>query len=291
MTDIHTTASLRREVAGTVALLVDKEDFTAMQQHVSFAHDDYSRYLDHIDDLLKTLTAEGGHITVALFDPEDYADYCHQTGLEPDYPSSRARYTADRAATGPRVTYRGQRLPDLISTLIDTAVRHATHTYATMLLAEGCEGPDYNQDRAGIALGHTSHLLHRLLDAAGPGTHHLVCSVTVDHEQLTATLHAARDITGATVLGTDESTQFCTVLAVGIALGSPGGIVLRTTTPSAPDQLHGWRLEAGHLHPLTEAEVFSAYCTDAQTGEPLAPEPHVDYCAGFPLTPDNHPHS
>ncbi|MFD7981624.1 hypothetical protein [Streptomyces sp. NPDC059071] len=292
-TDADLRRALRRETAGTLALLADEEDFTAMRQYETFAFDDHARYLDHVEDLLHTLTTHGGHTTVALFDPEDYADYCADTALDPDHPTSRARYTAERAATGPRVQYTGQPLTTLVPTLIDTAVRRATWEYATTLLTETGPCADCGQDIGRASFDRASQLLLRLLDAAGPGTHHLVCSVPVDAEQLIATLHVTRDTTGPARIDSAEGAEFVTVLAAGIALHSPGGLVLRTTTPGDRDRLHGWRLHAGLLHPLTEAEVFDAYCTDARTGEPIAPEPHVDYRPGFPLAPphdDTHPH-
>lgn len=62
--------------------------------------------------------------------------------------------------------------------------------------------------------------------------------------------------------------------------------MLRTTSPGAQDRVHGWRLIRGGLVPLSAGEVFSAYCTDADTGEPVAPESHVEYCAGFDLGAD-----
>ncbi|MFI8517906.1 hypothetical protein ACIGEZ_08805 [Streptomyces sp. NPDC085481] len=295
MTQRHTTASmrraLRREVPSTVALLADEEDFTAMRQYETFAFDDHTRYLAQIEALLKTLAGQGGHTTVALFDPEDYAEYCADTGLDPDHPASRSRYTAERAATGPRVTYTGQPLDALVPLLIDTAVRRATWEYATMLLTEAGECADCGQDIGRASFDRASHLLLRLLDAAGPGTHHLVCSVPATDEQLLAVLHATREATGPARLDSSEGAEFVTVLATGIALDTPGGVVLRTSTPGAPDRLHGWRLHHGRLHPLSEAEVFDAYCTDARTGEPIAPEAGVDYRAGFPLGPDDpHPH-
>ncbi|MEU8622851.1 hypothetical protein [Streptomyces sp. NPDC048623] len=284
--------ALRREVAGTVALLADEEDFTAMRQYTTFAFDDHGRYLAQVEALLKTLAARGGPTAVALFDPEDYADHCTATGLDPDHPTSRGHYTAERAATGPRVPYTGQPLADLVRTLVDTAVRHATWEYATMLLTDAGPCADCGQDIGRAAFDRASHLLLGLLDAAGPGTHHLVCSVPAEDDQLIAALHTTRDTTGPARLDTSQGAEFLSVLAAGIALGNPGGVVLRTTVPGAPDRLHGWRLHDGRLHPLTEAEVFDAYCTDARTGEPIAPEPHVDYRAGFPLThPDDpHPH-
>ncbi|MFJ9827740.1 hypothetical protein ACIRSU_25760 [Streptomyces sp. NPDC101160] len=285
--------ALRREIAGTVALLADEEDFTAMRQYASFAFDDHARYLAHVDELLKTLAAQVGHTTVALFDPEEYADYCADTGLDPDHPASRSRYTAERAAGGPRVTYTGQPLDALVPLLVDTAVRRATWEYATMLLTDAGTCADCGQDIGRASFDRASQLLLRLLDAAGPGTHHLVCSVPAEGDQLIALLHTTRDSSGPARLDTAEGAEFVTVLAAGIARSTPGGVVLRTSTPGAPDRLHGWRLHQGRLVPLTEAEVFDAYCTDARTGEPISPEPHVDYRAGFPLTPDDpghHPH-
>ncbi|MET8509270.1 hypothetical protein ABZV60_32275 [Streptomyces sp. NPDC004787] len=289
-----TTAALRRalrhEVAGTVALLADEEDFTAMRQYETFPFDDHRRYLAHVEALLKNLAARGGHTTVALFDPEDYADHCAATGRDPDHPASRAAYTAERAATGPRVHYTGQALATLLPTLVDTAVRHATWEYATLLLTDAGPCADCGQDIGRASFDRASHLLLRLLEAAGPGTHHLVCSVPAEDEQLLATLHTTRDATGPARLDSTEGAEFLTVLAAGLALRSPGGLVLRTTTPGAPDRLHGWRLNDGTLHPLTEAEVFDAYCTDARTGEPIAPEPGADYRAGFPLDTTDDPH-
>lgn len=294
MTTHHTTAALRRalrrEVPSTVALLADEEDFTAMQRYETFAFDDHARYLDHVEDLLRTLDAEGGHTTLALFDPEEYADYCADTGLDPDHPASRSRYTAERAATGARLTYTGQPLHTLVPLLVDTAVRRATWEYATMLLTDAGTCADCGKDIGHASFERASRLLVRLLDTAGPGTHHLVCSVPAGSEQLLAVLHTTRDNTGPTRLDSSEGAEFVTVLATGIALDAPGGVVLRTQTPDAPARLHGWRLHHGRLHPLTEAEVFDAYCTDARTGEPISPEPDVDYRAGFPLAHDDDPH-
>ncbi|WP_329418833.1 hypothetical protein [Streptomyces sp. NBC_01268] len=297
MTDHRTTETLRRalrsEVPSTVALLADEEDFTTMRQYGTFAFDDHTRYLAHVEELLRTLAAEGGPTTLALFDPEEFADYCADTGLDPDHPTSRGRYTAERAATGARLAYTGQPLATLVPALVDTAVRRATWEYATMLLTDAGTCADCGKDIGHASFERASRLLVRLLDTAGPGTHHLVCSVPAGDEQLLAVLHTSRDTTGPARLDSSEGAEFVTVLATGIALGTPGGVVLRTHAPDAPARLHGWRLHQGRLHPLTEAEVFDAYCTDARTGEPISPEPGVDYRAGFPLTPDDddtHPH-
>ncbi|MDN3295723.1 hypothetical protein QWM81_17030 [Streptomyces ficellus] len=278
--------ALRREVPSTVGVLADEQDFTAMRRYRTFTFDDHDLYLRQIDDLLRILAARGGHTTVALFDPEDYAEYCTEAGLDPDTPASRSRFTAELAATGPCVPYTGQPIDRLVPLLINRAVRQATWEYAAMLLTDLGECADCGQDIGRAAFERASHTLTRLLEEAGPGTHHLVCSVPAD-EQLLAALHAERPEDGPARLDSTEGAEFVTVLAAGIALERPGGLVLRTTTPAAPDRVHGWRLDRGRLIALTAAEVFNAYCTDADTGEPLPPEPNVDYRAGFDITPDD----
>jgi hypothetical protein len=53
---------------------------------------------------------------------------------------------------------------------------------------------------------------------------------------------------------------------------------MRTTAPDATDRVYGWRLRGENLEPLTAAEVFDAYCTDADSGDLVSPESGVDYC-------------
>ncbi|MEW1724934.1 hypothetical protein [Streptomyces sp. NPDC093109] len=274
---------LRREVPGVVGLLADEQDFTAMRRYRTFTFDDHPAYLREIDGLLRSLASRGLHTTVALFDPEEYAEFCADTGLDPDTAAGRTRYTATLPATGAAVRYTGQPLDTLLPELINTAVRRATWEYATTLLADLGECADCGQDIGRAAFDRASHLLARLLEAAGPGTHHLVCSVPAADGQLLAVLQAHRPEEAPAGLDATEGAEFVSVLATGIALETAGGVVLRTTTPGAPDRLHGWRLQRGGLVALTEGEVFSAYCTDADTGEPVAPESGVEYRAGFDL--------
>lgn len=275
--------ALRRDVPATVGLLVDEQDFAAMRAYGSFAFDDHPGYLDQIEGLLRALHQEGGHTTVARFDPEDFARYCSEAGLDPDTSASRSRYTAEVAVTGATVAYTGQPLDSLVPLLVNRSVRLATWEYATSLLGGLGTCADCDEDIGRAAFERAAQLLVDLLDAAGPGAHHLVCSVPAGDDQLLAVLRATRTDSSPVALDSSEGAEFATVLAVGIALESSGGVVLRTSAPDAPDRLHGWRLHHGRLLPLTEAEVFSAYCTDADTGEPLSPEPGVDYCAGFDL--------
>ncbi|MFI9630113.1 hypothetical protein [Streptomyces sp. NPDC052042] len=284
--------TLRREAPSTIGLLADERDFAAMRRYRTFAFDDHPTYLRQVEDLLRSLAAQGGHATVALFDPEEYAEFCAESGIAPDSPASRSRFTAEIAASGATVAYTGQRIDDLIPLLIDRAVRRATWEYAAMTLAGLGECTDCGRDVGRAAFDRASHLLSRMLGTAGTGTHHLVCSAPTQSEHLIAVLHAECDAEGPTRLDAAEGAEFATVLAVGIALEKTGGVVLRTSTPGARDRVHGWRLDRGSLVPLTAGEVFNAYCTDADTGDPVAPEPHVDYCAGFDLgvdEPEEHP--
>lgn len=278
--------TLRREAPSTIGLLVDAEDFAAMRHYRSFTFDDHTVYLRQVEGLLKALAAQGMHATVALFDPDDYAEFCAEASLEPDARTSRSRFTAEIAATGATVAYTGQRIDALIPLLVSRAVRRATWEYATLLLAGLGECADCGQDIGRAAFDRASHLLVRMMETAGPGTHHVVCSTPTEGEQLLAVLHTEADADGPARFEASEGAEFATVLAVGVALETHGGVVLRTTNPGAPDRVHGWRLMRGSLVPLTAGEVFTAYCTDADTGEPVSPESGVEYCAGFDLGAD-----
>ncbi|MFI5803849.1 hypothetical protein [Streptomyces sp. NPDC051561] len=285
----HTQAmrrTLRREVPSTVGLLVDEEDFAAMAGYRTFTFDDHTVYLQLVAELLTALASQGLHTTVALFDPEEFEEFCTSTGLDPDTPETRARFTAEVAARGACVPYAGQPLDTLVPTLINQAVRQATWDCATLLLADLGNCADCGKDIGREAFERASYLVVGLLQGAGPGLHHLVCSVTADDEQLLAVLHVEVSQDGLPELLDDDGAQFVTVLAAGLALNSPGGVVLRTTRNDEPDRVYGWRLDHGRLAALTEAEVFNAYCTDAETGEPVAPESGVDYCAGYPIVND-----
>lgn len=269
---------LRREIAGTIGLLTDEHDFRAMRRYRSFTFDDHQLYLRQVEALLKTRASQGSHTTVALFDPQEYADYCAETGLDPDIPSSRTRFTAELATTGPTVPYQGQPLTDLVPVLVDEAVRQATWEYASTLLARLGACASCGEDIGRAAFTRASDLLVRILDTAGPGNRHLVCSVSTIPETLLAVLHADQDDEGALQLDEAEALEFTTVLALGIATKSPGGLVMRTSAPGTTDRVYGWRLRGEGLTPLTAGEVFDAYCTDIETGDLISPESDVDYC-------------
>ncbi|MFF7857734.1 hypothetical protein [Streptomyces sp. NPDC007904] len=269
--------ALHREIAGTIGLLTDEHDFRAMRRYRTFTFDDHATYLEHVEAVLRTRALQGGHTTVALFDPEEYADFCRKSGLDPDSHTSRTRFTAELAAGGPAVPYDGRPLSDLLPTLVDEAVRQVTWEYATTLLARLGPCASCGEDLGRSAFARASQLLTRVLDTAPPGDRHLVCSVSGPPETLVAVLRAD-DVAGRMELEETEVLEFTTVLAVGLATDRPGGLVMRTSAPGRPDRIHGWRLRAHGLQPLTAGEVFDAYCTDVESGDLIAPESNVDYC-------------
>ena len=285
---------LRREIVGTIGLLTDEHDFSVMRRYRSFVFDDHTTYLRQVESLLKSRAAQGGHTTLALFDPEDYAAFCAETGLDPEASASRARFTAQLAATGPTVPYDGRPLTALLPDLVDEAVRQATWEYATILLTRLGPCATCGEDIGRAAFTRASDLVVRILDTAPPGDRHLVCSVSAPAETLVAVLYSDQGTAGTTELDEAEALEFTSVLALGLATNSPGGLVMRVSSPGTADRVHGWRLRGGDLVPLSAAEVFDAYCTDAESGDLISPEPDVDYCAppdlGQEDTPPEHRH-
>ncbi|MET9698723.1 hypothetical protein ABZY31_17595 [Streptomyces sp. NPDC006529] len=283
---------LRREIPGTLGVIADPGDFAAMRGYRSFAFTDHEDYLAQADALLRSLALRGIHTTVVLFDPEEYADHCAERGTDPDTSAARTRFTADLAGTAASLPYGEEPLSALLPRLVDEAVRQATWEYATVLLSGIGSCADCGEDIGQASFDRAALILRRLLERAGPGHHHLVCSVPTQDEQLVAVLHA--DTTGDPAAppgaGGRERFDFVTVLATGLALGGPGGLVLRTTTGDLRDRVHGWRLDRGRLVTLSAAAVFNAYCTDADTGEPVPPEPGVEYCPGYEVDEAGPPH-
>ncbi|GAA0907800.1 hypothetical protein GCM10009574_100800 [Streptomyces asiaticus] len=268
-----------------MALLADERDFAAMRHYESFAFDDHGAYLREMEGLLKALAAKGVHTTVALFDPVAYEEFCADTRLDPDTAASRTRYTAELAVAGGTVTYEGQPIARLVPRLIGVAEEQATWEYATALLSRvGHHGECRDDTTARAAFDRAGAALRAVVEAVGPGVHHLVCSVPADGTSLVAVLHADAREAGPPKLAEPSGLVFRTVLACGFALRGAGGLVLRTIVADSPETVRGWALQDGWLRPLSEAEVFTAYCTDAETGEPIPPEHGVEYRAGIPLS-------
>ncbi|MDJ0346053.1 hypothetical protein QMK19_26070 [Streptomyces sp. H10-C2] len=279
--------ALRREAPSIVALLAGERDFAAMRRYrgFPFAFEDHPRYLRQMDGLLRSLASQGLFVTVTLFDPGEYAEYCADTGQDPDTPAARARYTADITAGGAAVAYTGQPVPRLIAQLAHETDRQAVWDRATEVLTTAGGSTDGGRDVGHAAFERASQALMRLIEAVGTGTHHAVCSVPLGDSPLLAVLTTDCHADGQVHFVEADALVFCTVLAAAAVSDSPGGIVVRTTGADGGDEVRGWSLHDGWPHPLTEAEVFNAYCTDAETGEPVPPEPGVAYRPGLPLRP------
>ena len=278
--------ALRGEAPTVVGLLLDDRDFSVLADHRSFPFTDYRQYLHGMTGLLRHLHGRGTHIAVTLFDPDAYADYCATTRLPPDTRGTRARFTAEVTTTGATVGYTGQSLAVLRTELAREADRRATWERASDALVDVGRCPDCGHDLAHCAFDRASHTLLRLVEAVGPGTHHVVCSLpAAEGPPLLAAVHVEADADGEIHLDESDALVLCTVMAAGTVTVRTGGLVLRTTDDEGTDTVRGWSLRDGLLHPLTEAEVFDAYCTDTATGEPVPPEPGVRYRAGITLPP------
>lgn len=278
--------ALRREAPTVVGLLLDEHDFTTMTGYRSFPFTDYGLYLRHLDGMLRSLHAQGTSIAVTPFDPERFADHCADNRRPPDTPGSRAHYTAEAGATGPALRYTRQPLHRLRSRLARVADLRTTRDRAAHLLAAAGRCRDCGELFAHCAFDLAAHTLLRLLAAAGPGTHHLVASLPPDDgPPLLAAAAITTTADGAIDLDDAETTALCTVMAAARLGTRPGGLVLRTTDRRGTDTVRGWTLHHEGPHPLTEAEVFDAYCTDPDTGDVLPPEPGVRYRAGLDLPP------
>ncbi|SEO51159.1 hypothetical protein [Actinacidiphila rubida] len=278
--------ALRAEAPTILGLLVDDGDFTAMTGYPSFPFTDYGRYLHHVDALLHSLHARGTHVAVTLFDPAAYAAYCTGTRQPPDRPGSRTRYTAEATTAGPAVPYARQPLDTLRGTLAREAEHRATWERATDLLMDAGRCTDCGEELVHCAFDRASHTLIRLVEAVGPGRHHVVASLPEDSRPpLLAAARIGSDEDGELHLDEADALLLCTVMAACAATVHPGGLVIRTTASDGTDTVRGWTLRGAVPHPLTEPEVFNAYCTDPDTGDPVPPEPGVRYAAGIPLPP------
>ncbi|MFD9484118.1 hypothetical protein ACFWBX_08950 [Streptomyces sp. NPDC059991] len=298
-------ALLAQQCPAIIAILGDTEDFTTAQTlypQLYAPYTDYPHYLAHIEHLLHTRAASGLHTLAICDDPGLYDRFCTDHHLDADTPTSHARFTWHTAThTNATVPYTGQPLDGFIHEVLHAALEHDTLEYARELLIDHASCPDCGNDLTRPALVHADDLLSVLLSQAPTGTSHLICAVATP-EPLVAMLHADlapdRDL-GQPFIVTDvfdgcdpAQTALCTtVLAAGIITHAHGGITLRTRLADSSEQVRGWRLCNGRLHPLTAAEVFAAYCTDIDTGEPVPPEHGVDYQSGYPLTrPEWHTH-
>ncbi|WP_165988355.1 hypothetical protein [Streptomyces sp. YIM 98790] len=267
----------------TVAVLADRASFALMHRYAAFRHESHAGYLRRLERHLRRLSRDGGYTQVALFDPEEYAEFCALRELNPDRAASRARYTGEIATAGPAVRYRGQPLSVLLPELLAVRDRQQLWSQCRELLLGAGSCPGCGTPHAECGVRRAAAGLAAVLEGTGPGVHHLVCTVIGDAGPVSAALHAERDAAGGTALPEPDTMLLSMVLAVALATGRPGGLVLRQAGPG--ETVLGWATEDGWLRPLAEAEIFAAYCTDPHTGEPLPPESGVAYRTAPSLPP------
>lgn len=283
---------LRREMPGMVAVVVDERDFATMRSYDSFVFDDHPGYLRQVEGLLRSLAGRGLHTRLAVFDPAEFAVFCAEEDLDPDSARSRTRYTAEVASSGAVVSYDGRPLNELLPQLLDGHARARTwnRLMGQLSLAGTCDrcGRDIGQ----AAFERAVQAVERLLQAIGPapGERILVCSVHGRAMPLVASVNLAAGDGPRQNENAPGLVLLCGVLAVAFATGCPGGLVLRTlpaaahaAQETANEEVRGWKARDGWLQALTEAQVFDAYCTHAETGEPVPPEPGVDHLPGITL--------
>lgn len=123
-------------------------------------------------------------------------------------------------------------------------------------------------------------LLMGLFGAVGDGCHTLTVSVTGRARGAVSVLpfHNFGEYTDV-----DEEAALDVIALLSLTSGRIGGAVVRTNHADDTSRVLGWRLGDCTAHPLGRAEVFSAYCADAATGEPIPPEPGTEYADAPPV--------
>ncbi|MGW2304464.1 hypothetical protein [Streptomyces sp. NPDC001809] len=117
-------------------------------------------------------------------------------------------------------------------------------------------------------------LLTGFLGAAGDGWHVLV-AVTAEKENPLRVAVQFHNEGEATALAPGDACEAMMTLIRAASTG--GGVVMRTNLADETSQVRGWKLKEFYARPLSAAEISHAYCTDAETGEPIAPEEGVEY--------------
>lgn len=84
------------------------------------------------------------------------------------------------------------------------------------------------------------------------------------------------------IVRTDPEEMRQVLSTVVDGLTSAGALILRTRVPGSDGdhtRARGWALRGGRWVGTAEAELFDAFCTDPDTGDPIPPEPGLNYVA------------
>lgn len=128
-------------------------------------------------------------------------------------------------------------------------------------------------------LSAAAHTLLRTLLHDVPGRHHLL-TLNTGHTVCTTVERRGRTFDV-------QRPEVVERLHLALLRGAPAGLVVRTLVDALPRPngerrsptrlVRGWRVDRSGLIPLDEAQMFDAHCTDAVSGEPVPPEPGVEY--------------
>ncbi|MFD3728851.1 hypothetical protein [Streptomyces sp. NPDC058671] len=131
-----------------------------------------------------------------------------------------------------------------------------------------------SHDRTPYEVQRAAALLMGFFDAVGDGCHVLVVAASANGDSLSITVPFHKDGEAADV-DPDDALEAMVILTLAAIVG--GGVVLRTCFADQTSEVRGWRLVEFYAKPLSASEIFSAYCTDAETGELIAPEWGLEY--------------
>ncbi|MFJ4879889.1 hypothetical protein ACIP93_32445 [Streptomyces sp. NPDC088745] len=138
-----------------------------------------------------------------------------------------------------------------------------------------------SHDRTPYEIERAAALLMGFLDAAGDGCHVLIIAASANGDGLSITVPFHND-GDTTDLDPDDALEAMEILTLAAMVG--GGAVLRTNLADHTTEARGWKLVEFYAKPLSAAQIFNAYCTDAATGELIPPEWGVEYVAAPRLT-------
>ena len=286
--------ALAREIASTVGLLADEHDFRGNAAVPDLRLRGPHRLPPAGRSSPQEPRGPGQPHHRRALRPRGVRRILRRDRAGPRRPTSRSRFTADLAATGPPVAYDRAAPRDLLPDLgrrgrppRDLGVRHHRPRRPRATAPPAARRSARPPSRGPPDSSPNSPSTPR---APAPTTSSAASGPPTTSPSRSSTPMAPRGPgPPSTTRRPRESTA---VLAAGIALGAPGGIVLRTTTPGTADRLHGWRLHEGSLLSRSPRPRSSAPTAPTPTPESRCPpEPGVEYCAGFALTtddPDSH---
>ncbi len=211
---------------------------------------EHEAYLDAHDDAIERSRSAGALVHVGRFDHDGYRDFCRDSDLPADSASTRSAFAARAGESG--------------------SAREWDGTVRDLLLTESLLGGAEPDPAAQSLIDE----LTDLMVTAPPGPGEFTVTVSAPGGEVTVTFpweRAGQDLQvgrplevlfAAVTAGVAHSAGLIARVPTGVVL--PGGIV--------QTRVLGWRLGDNSVTEIATAELFNAFCTDATTGDLLAPE-------------------